>query len=145
MASIWNYLSTLRTGHNYLARSGNEMFGTVIKHGVNQKTVTVRTSFHHWNAKYLRYFNKHSNVQVHDEVEACVTGDKVIIKLCNQLSKTKSYYVKRIVKPFGRDDYYTELRLEAQEGENVFPVSPSITPEISTKLEEMEAELKSQN
>lgn len=113
MSSIWNYLATLRTGHVYLARSGNEMFGTVIQHGVNQKTVTVRTSFHNWNAKYLRYFNKHSKVQVHDEEEACVTGDKVIVKLCQPLSKSKSYYVKRIVKPFGRDDYYTELKLQA--------------------------------
>lgn len=41
MSSIWNYLSPLRTGHVYLAKSGNEMFGTVIKHGVNKKTVTV--------------------------------------------------------------------------------------------------------
>lgn len=83
------------------------MFGTVIQHGINQKTVTVRTSFHHWNSKYLRYFYKHSKVQVHDENQDCVTGDKVIIKLCQQLSNTKSYYVKRIVKPFGRDDFYT--------------------------------------
>lgn len=145
MASIWNYLSTLRTGHNYLARSGNEMFGTVIKHGVNQKTVTVRTSFHHWSTKYLRYFNKHSNVQVHDEVEACVTGDKVIIKLCEQLSKSKSYYVKRIVKPFGRDDYYTELRLEAQGNPNIFPKSDSVSPEVTERLSTLEAEIKSQN
>lgn len=41
MSSIWNFLSPLRTGHHYLAKSGNEMFGTVVKHGVNNKTVTV--------------------------------------------------------------------------------------------------------
>lgn len=43
MASIWNFLSPLRTGHSYLAKSGNELFGTVIKHGVNNKTITVAT------------------------------------------------------------------------------------------------------
>lgn len=46
MSSIWNFLSPLRTGHHYLAKSGNEMFGTVIKHGVNKKTVTVAFTKH---------------------------------------------------------------------------------------------------
>lgn len=53
----------------------------------------------------------------------CVTGDKVVIKNCVQLSKTKSYYVKNIVKPFGRDDHYNEVRrameLEREELERV--------------------------
>ena len=42
MSALWNLTAPLRTGHIPLAASGREMFGTVIKHGVNKKTVTVK-------------------------------------------------------------------------------------------------------
>lgn len=40
--SIWNLHHPLRTGHISLAHSGLELFGTVIRHGRMDKTVTVR-------------------------------------------------------------------------------------------------------
>ncbi len=49
------------------------------------------------------YSNK--NKQVHDENNYCVTGDKVVIRATEKLSKTKAYFVKSIVKPFPRGDY----------------------------------------
>ena len=41
MSSIWNLTNSLRTGHYNLLSSGRELFGTVIKDGLNKKTVTV--------------------------------------------------------------------------------------------------------
>ncbi len=62
-------------------------------------------SAQHWNFKYKKYQYSHKNKQVHDENNYCVTGDKVIIRATEKLSKTKAYYVKTIVKPFARGDY----------------------------------------
>ena len=44
MSSIWNLANPLRTGSIKLLPSGRELFGTVIKHGVSDKTVTVITN-----------------------------------------------------------------------------------------------------
>ena len=45
MSSVWNLLNPLRTGFLRIAPSGKELYGTVIKHGRNPKTVTVRILF----------------------------------------------------------------------------------------------------
>lgn len=82
MSSIWNILSPIRTGVIKLAGSGSELFGTVVQHGVNKKTVTVRVSAKNWQSKYKIWLYSHKNKQVHDEHSYCVTGDKVIIKNC---------------------------------------------------------------
>lgn len=73
-----------------------------MKHGVNDKTVTVRVSSKHFNHKYKKELYSNKSKQVHDELNYCVTGDRVIIANCAQLSNTKAYYVKTIVQPFGR-------------------------------------------
>ena len=39
--NIWNFMSPQRTGYVRLAPSGKELFGTVIRHGKMDKTVTV--------------------------------------------------------------------------------------------------------
>lgn len=100
--SIWNTLTTVRTGRVKLLDSGRELFGTVVKHGINDKTVTVRVSSRGFNERYKRPVYNHKNKQVHDEYNYCVAGDKVIIHTCEKLSKSKAYYVKKIVVPFGR-------------------------------------------
>jgi ribosomal protein S17 len=105
MSSLWNILSPIRSGIIKINGSGHELFGTVIKHGINDKTVTVRVSAQHWNFKYKKYEYSHKNKQVHDSYNYCVTGDKVIIRATQKLTPTKAYYVKNIVKPFARGDY----------------------------------------
>lgn len=42
MNSIFNAAKTLGSGNLKLLSSGRELFGTVIKDGVNDKTVTVK-------------------------------------------------------------------------------------------------------
>ncbi len=105
MSSLWNILAPIRSGIIKINGSGQELFGTVVRHGINDKTVTVRVSAQHWNFKYKKYMYSHKNKQVHDEYNYCVTGDKVIIRQMEKISKTKAYFVKNIVRPFGRGDY----------------------------------------
>lgn len=80
MSSLWNILAPIRSGIIKLNGSGHELFGTVVKHGVNNKTITVRVSAQNWNFKYKKYMYSHKTKQVHDENNYCVTGDKVIIR-----------------------------------------------------------------
>lgn len=69
------------------------------------KTITVRVSAQNWNNKYQRYMHSNKNKLVHDELNYCVSGDKVIIRGCPKLSKHKAYYVKNIVKALPRDEF----------------------------------------
>lgn len=105
MSSLWNVLAPAISGVVRLSGSGQELFGTVVRHGLINKTITVRVSAQNWNNKYLRYMQSHKNKLVHDELNYCVSGDKVIIKSCKKMSKQKAYYVKNIVKAFGRDEF----------------------------------------
>mmetsp|Transcript_19131 Transcript_19131/g.34847 ORF Transcript_19131/g.34847 Transcript_19131/m.34847 type:complete len:122 (-) Transcript_19131:635-1000(-) len=102
MTSVWNLMSPLRTGFLNLKASGNELFGTVIKAGVNRKTVTVSVDRYNYDTKLKCNFSKRKSFQVHDELSTCTVGDKVIIKTCRPLSATKRYYVKQIVLPIPR-------------------------------------------
>ena len=113
MSSLWNLLSPAKSGIVRIAGSGHELFGTVIKHGFINKTLTVRVSAQNWNNKYKRFLNVHKNKLVHDETNYCVTGDKVIIKGCPKLSKQKHYYVKNIVKAFPRDEHIRTVARES--------------------------------
>ncbi len=47
-----------------------------------------------------------SKFLVHDEENFCRSGDKVVIKNCLPLSERKHYFVRNIVKPFPRNDFY---------------------------------------
>lgn len=105
MSSLWNVLAPAISGVVRLSGSGQELFGTVVRHGLANKTIAVRVSAQNWNNKYLRYMQSHKNKLVHDELNYCVSGDKVIIKNCKKMSKQKAYYVKSIVKAFGRDEF----------------------------------------
>ena len=60
--NIYNLLHPARQGWNKMARGGKELFGTVVKHGLMDKTVTVsiliiltllqvRCSHYSYNAK----------------------------------------------------------------------------------------------
>lgn len=66
MSSLWNLLAPTRSGVVRVQGSGNELFGTVIKHGISNKTVTVRVSAQNYNKKYKKFINSHQNKLVHD-------------------------------------------------------------------------------
>lgn len=100
--NLWNTISNAQTGRIKLLDSGRQLYGTVVQHGVNDKTITVRVSSRHWNHKYKKALYNTKDKQVHDQLNYCVTGDKVIIANCNKLSTTKAYYVKTIFKPYLR-------------------------------------------
>lgn len=104
--SIWNLTTPLNSGFVHLLGSGREMYGTVIKHGKINKTVTVRVDYQYWNRMYAKYFSRSTNYLVHDEENFTKTGDKVVIKSSPNLSKLKHYYVRNVVKQFPRNDFY---------------------------------------
>jgi len=92
----------LTTGSLRLAHSGRELYGTVIKAGVNQKTVTIKINRFFYVQKYKKTFSRTGRFQVHDEAETCVLGDKIVIQTCRPMSKTKRYFVRNIVVMGGR-------------------------------------------
>ena len=64
--NLWNTISLAHTGNIKILDSGRELFGTVVKHGVNDKTVTVRVSSSRINHKYKKWLYNNKNKQVHD-------------------------------------------------------------------------------
>ena len=105
MSNIWNFKDPLRCGRIKLARGGHEKYGTVIKSGFMKKTVTVRCDTSHEIMKYRKLITTRSNFQVHDEDEICKTADKVVIRICNPVSKLKHYYIRNIVWMVPRHNY----------------------------------------
>ena len=106
-SNIWNLTHPLRTGFIKLAPHGKEMYGTVIRQGRNNKTVTCRVNSYHWNYKVGFWMSKSKNFHCHDEENYCRTGDKVIIRSCRKLSATKYFYVRNIVLATGRQHLTT--------------------------------------
>ena len=83
-------------------------------------------STYYYLTKVQRWFQNSRNFHVHDEENFCRSGDKVVIRQCRKLAKSKFYYVRSIVRPIGRQnitglpqtsyeqeqlDYNAELRL----------------------------------
>ena len=97
-----NYLFKIRE----IQKNGVERYGTVVKTGTMKKTIHVRVDYFFYNSKYNHYYSRNSKYLVHDEENFCVPGDKVIIRRCQNLTKQKYYYVRNIVKPAGRNNYY---------------------------------------
>ncbi len=105
MSSIWNYKDPLKCGFIKLAPGGREKYGTVIKSGFMKKTVTVMVDQLNFDTKYKKYVRSSSKFQVHDEEEICKTGDKVVIKVCQPISKLKHYYIRNIVWMLPRHNF----------------------------------------
>ena len=101
-ANIFNLTHQLRTGFIRLAPNGVEKFGTVIRQGRMDKTVTVRVSNYHWNYKVGFWMTRATHFHCHDGENYCRMGDKVIIKQCRKLAKSKHYFVRNIVLAAGR-------------------------------------------
>ena len=62
-----------------------------------------------YNKKYKHIYCRRKKFKAHDEEEFCIVGDKVVIKLCRPISKTKRFFVRNIVKPFPREYHLLEL------------------------------------
>eukprot|EP00826_Nyctotherus_ovalis_P062205 TRINITY_DN8960_c0_g1_i6.p1 TRINITY_DN8960_c0_g1~~TRINITY_DN8960_c0_g1_i6.p1 ORF type:complete len:140 (+),score=45.56 TRINITY_DN8960_c0_g1_i6:161-580(+) len=107
MVSIWNLKDPLRTGFVKIARfGGREKFGTVVRAGLNDKTVSVLVEKWKWNRHYGKYLRSTSLIHCHDEINYCVVGDKVVIRSCDKLSRIKAYYVRNVVLPIGRNNCF---------------------------------------
>ena len=78
-SNIWNLKHPLRTGFIKLA-PGKEKYGTVVKQGINDKTVTVKVNSYHWNYKVGFWLTKAKFLHCHDEENYVRTGDKVVIQ-----------------------------------------------------------------
>ncbi len=76
------------------ARGGKEFYGTVVKSGYNQKTVTVKVEFTRLVRKYKIIQRRYSKFHVHDPYDMCRVGDKVYIKQCMSISPIKHYFVR---------------------------------------------------
>ncbi len=122
--SITNFASQTRTGFIRLAPNGLELFGTVIRAGKMEKTVTVRHPVYNCQVRVSRYSYNHKiklwltrskNIHCHDEEEFCQTGDKVVIRNCRKMSKIKSFFVRNIVLPVGRQNMTGEPSTQYEE------------------------------
>jgi ribosomal protein S17 len=79
-------------------KNGLELYGVVIQSGVNPKTVTVKCNFATPYPLLKKFKGTTRFYQVHDESEDVREGDKVIVRPCLAITKTKHLYVERIVK-----------------------------------------------
>lgn len=68
------------------------MHGTVVSDG-GDKTVVVRVERRFMHPLYKKYITKSKKYAVHDEANACKTGDKVRIRECRPISKRKCWEV----------------------------------------------------
>ncbi len=81
-----------------IATRGREFIGTVINAKM-QKTATVEWPRQVHVPKYERYLSKRTRVKAHNAINA-VFGDKVRVRECRKISKTKSFM---IVENLGTD------------------------------------------
>jgi small subunit ribosomal protein S17 len=62
------------------------------------KTVVVLTERYVRHPLYGKYVRRSTRLHVHDENNQCRLGDKVTIRACRPLSKTKSWTVVKVVE-----------------------------------------------
>ncbi len=61
------------------------------------KTITVATERREKHPVYGKYLRMTTKLHVHDENNECKIGDKVTIKQCRPLSKSKSWTLVEVV------------------------------------------------
>lgn len=80
MSSIWNLTSPIRNGSIKLLNAGRELYGTVIQHGVNNKTVTVSFFLYNLRSKLIiKYTIKNIKRMSHDPVNFKCTMRKSFV------------------------------------------------------------------
>ncbi len=65
---------------------------------VMNKSITVLVVRNIKHPKYGKYIKKTTKVHAHDENNICKQGDKVIVKECRPISKTKSWQLVEVVE-----------------------------------------------
>jgi small subunit ribosomal protein S17 len=74
-----------------------KMVGVVVGDKMD-KTVVVEVEKFLKHPKYYKYLKTKKRYKVHDEENACKTGDRVLIVETRPLSKEKRWLVKEIIK-----------------------------------------------
>ena len=73
-----------------------QKIGTVISHKM-QKTIVVEIENRYAHPIYSKIMTKTKKYLVHDEMEECNIGDKVLVEECRPLSKRKCWKLKEII------------------------------------------------
>jgi small subunit ribosomal protein S17 len=79
------------------ASKGRMLTGVVVSDKMN-KTVVVQVSRREKHPLYKKVLTRSTKLHVHDEKEQCQLGDKVTIKECRPISKTKSWELLNILE-----------------------------------------------
>ena len=77
--------------------NGRTATGVVVSDKMN-KTVVVQVSRREKHKLYKKVLTRSTKVHVHDEKEQCQIGDKVVIRECRPISKTKSWELLNILE-----------------------------------------------
>jgi small subunit ribosomal protein S17 len=62
------------------------------------KSITVKIERQVQHPKYGKYMKKTSKIHAHDEKNECAVGDKVMIKECRPISKTKAWTLSEVIE-----------------------------------------------
>jgi small subunit ribosomal protein S17 len=62
------------------------------------KTITVMIERQVQHPLYGKYMRRQTKLHVHDENNECKAGDKVAVKQCRPLSKTKSWTLVQVLQ-----------------------------------------------
>lgn len=62
------------------------------------KTIVVKVERKVQHPVYGKYIKKTKKYHVHDEANTCAIGDKVQIRTCRPLSKTKTWTLDKIIE-----------------------------------------------
>jgi small subunit ribosomal protein S17 len=87
-------------GKNEKINAHGRVFKGVVVSDKANKTVKVVWENKRLSSKYERYEKVKTGVQAHNLVDAKI-GDKVLIKECRPLSKTKHFFVAEIIGKVG--------------------------------------------
>jgi small subunit ribosomal protein S17 len=74
-----------------------QLLGTVVSDKMD-KTVVVLVERIVKHRLYKKYVRRHVKFAAHDAINACQTGDKVLITETRPLSKTKRWRVSKVVE-----------------------------------------------
>ncbi|CAL4323815.1 30S ribosomal protein S17 [Buchnera aphidicola] len=69
-----------------------------VKSNSMKKTITVIIERFIKHPIYKKFIKKRTKLHVHDEKNQCSVGDKVLVRECRPISKTKSWILVEVIK-----------------------------------------------